>query len=264
MGTSLVTKHVESSSMLSRAWKLLTSDPEVRALLRMSNVNAVKRLLYNDHGPVHAVIVSGSALEIFNILLESGIQPSSVMDGTVPGDEYARLIVLLAAYMHDIGNAVHRSNHEFAGALLAKGIMDRILPKVLERPYEEELIYNIEAEVMHAIYATSMNVDALTIEASIVKVADATDMAEGRARLPYSRGKTDIHAISALSIKRVDIDYGSHRPLRIRVEMKNPAGVFQIEKVLMPKINTSLIREYIEIVPVVLDAEEIHLDPIYP
>jgi metal-dependent HD superfamily phosphatase/phosphodiesterase len=33
----------------------------------MSNVMAVERLKYNDHGPVHAKISSGAALEIFDL-----------------------------------------------------------------------------------------------------------------------------------------------------------------------------------------------------
>jgi len=116
---------------------------------------------------------------------------------------------------------------------------------------------------MHAIYATSMNVEALTLEASIVKVADATDMAEGRARLPYHKGKADIHALSALSIRKVEIVEGSERPVRIIVYMTDLAGVFQIEKVLLPKIMTSLIREYIEIVPIV-EGDGKRLKPILP
>ena len=260
INSSLLERHVSKIPLLRESWKLLRSDPEVNALLEMSNTNTVKRLLYNDHGPVHALIVTGAALEIFEILLDAGIQPSSMVDEVVPSDDYARLIILWAAYLHDIGNAIHRSNHELAGAILAKSIMDRLLPALID---DRILLSRVESEIMHAIYATSMNVNALTIEASIVKVADATDMAEGRARLPYTRGKTDIHAISALSIKRVEIEPGSIRPLRIKVEMINPAGLFQIERVLMPKLDTSLIREYVEIIPIVLD-EEIHLDPIYP
>ena len=262
VSVELVERHVSRSSLLSRAWKLLQEDLEVQELLYMSNVNAVTRLLYNDHGPVHARIVTGSALEIFELLLESGVQPSSITHGIVESDEQARLIVLLGAYLHDIGNSLHRVNHELAGAFIAKGILDRLLPIILER--RDGLVYRIRSEVMHAIYATAMDVDALTIEASIVKVADATDMAEGRARIPYMKGKSDIHALSALSIKKVNITSGSVRPLRIEVYMEDYAGIFQVERVLMPKIRTSLIGEYIEIVPRLMRDSSIHLNPIYP
>ena len=46
----------------------------------MSNVMTVKRLVYNDHGIVHARIVVGSAFELCNIISEK-IEPSLVRDG---------------------------------------------------------------------------------------------------------------------------------------------------------------------------------------
>lgn len=259
----LVEKHVSSSPLLSRAWRVLTSDREVNDLLRMSNVNAVERLLYNDHGPVHARIVAGSALEIFDILVEHGVEPSTVKSRTVGSLEEAKLVVLLAAYLHDIGNAVHRVNHEFMGAILAYSILGRLLPEILGD--DHKYINTIKAEVMHAIYSTDMNVQALTIEAGIVKVADATDMAEGRARYPYKRGKLDIHALSALAIRRVEIRRGGdgRRPVVIRVVMHDHAGYFQIEKVLMPKLRTSTIIDYVDVVPVILrDGEEREMPPV--
>ncbi len=261
VGPDLVEKHVRDSSILSRMWKLLTGDPEVQELLRMSNVNAVKRLLYNDHGPVHARIVAGSALEIWSILHDAGIQASGIVDETLPDDEHVRLVILTASYLHDIGNSIHRLNHEFAGALLARDILSRILPQVVD---DVRLRTRIISEVMHAIYATNMDVEALTVEASIVKVADATDMAEGRARYPYAKGKADIHAISALSIKKVILKPGNHRPLRIEIEMEDLAGLFQVERILLPKIRTSKIREHIEIVPRVNGSRKIIPSPILP
>ncbi len=261
VGPDLVEKHIKDSRLLSSMWRLLTSDSEVQELLRMSNVNTVKRLLYNDHGPVHARIVAGSALEIWNILNEAGIQASGIIDETLPDDEHAKLVILAASYLHDIGNSIHRLNHEFAGALLARDILSRLLPEVIDDP---GLRTRVMSEVMHAIYATNMEVEALTVEASIVKVADATDMAEGRARYPYAKGKADIHAISALSIKRVHLKPGNHRPLRIEIEMEDLAGLFQVERILMPKIRTSKIREHIEIVPRVNGSKRIIPSPILP
>ena len=73
-------------------------------------------------------------------------------------------------------------------------------------------------------------------------------MAKGRARVPYRLGKADMHSVSALSIEKVEIDYGVERPIRITVEMKDMAGLFQIEEVMMPKVRTSGISDYIEII----------------
>jgi metal-dependent HD superfamily phosphatase/phosphodiesterase len=246
----LVEAHIKRSKLLEALWRRLTTDEEVDALLRMANINAVARLLYNDHGPMHARIVAGSALEIADILFKAGILPTSVEQGTAADIEESRLIILAAAYLHDIGNALHRENHEFAGSLMAMRILDRILPEVLPKEPVKR-IKMLEMEIAHAIYATHPAVQALTMEASIVKVADATDMAEGRARYPYKRGKSDIHALSALSIKKVELSEGEERPLRISIYMNDRAGYFQIERVLLPKVETSLLKNYLEIEPVV-------------
>ncbi len=247
----LIEKHIEHNELVARAWSILQDDEEVNMLLRMANINAVVRLLYNDHGPVHARIVAGSALEIMDILLDAGIKPSGLEHGTLESIDEARLVVLLGAYLHDIGNAVHRVNHEFAGAIISLGILDRILPRILGTSDKRKIGF-IKYEVAHAIYSTAQNVNALTMEASIVKVADATDMAEGRARYPYKKGKTNMHALSALAIKRVEIDRGEEKPLRLNVYMTERAGYFQLEQVLIPKVKTSMLSGMIEIQPVVI------------
>ncbi len=259
---NLVKYHVSIDPILKKAWELLNKDVEVQELLRMANVNAVGRLLYNDHGPVHAAIVTGSALEIYDILRKSGIKPSSLEDKVVPSEDYSKLIILLAAYLHDIGNSVHRESHELIGAIIANNILSRLLPLIIDDKSKFWLIPRIKSEVMSAIFSTAMNVKALTIEASIVKVADATDMAEGRARLPYSRGKEDIHALSALSIVKVEIEKGNGRPLLIKVYMRDLAGMFQVERVLLPKLQYSLLTKYTEIRPILMEGNGRKLKPI--
>jgi len=231
----LVLKHVEASPLLAKAYRMLEEDFEVQELLRMSNVMVVSRLRYNDHGVTHARIVAGAGLEILDVLYKQGITPTSLRDRTVASYDEAKLIVLLASYLHDIGNSVHRVGHERCSAILAKPILDRILPKLVPR----ERVIAVRQEVLHAIYAHDYDVECLTIEAGVVKVADGTDMAEGRARIPYRLGKVDIHSVSALSIRRVEVGVGEERPLRIRVYMDESAGIFQVEEVLGRKIRTS-------------------------
>ncbi len=242
---SLVHKHVSNSEILSRAFSLLETDEEVQELIKMANIMAVGRLKYNDHGIVHSRIVSGAALELFDMLLESNIKPTTLQFGTAKDLEEARLIVLLAAYLHDIGNAVHRVNHEMLGACLAKDILDRLIPEII--PSLEGRKYLIRQEVMHAIYATEMHTKALTMEAGVVTIADGTDMAEGRARIPYRLGKLDMHAVSAISIRKVELLRGDEAPARIEVYMNDKAGLFQIEAVLKPKVLTSGLDKYVEI-----------------
>ena len=242
---NLVYSNLRSPRLL-KVFNLLENDVKVQTYLQMANIMAVRRLKYNDHGPVHSRITSGSALEIFGILRRV-VTPTLVRDGI--GDlEDAEVVVLCGAYLHDIGNAVHRVGHHIHGYNLANSILDDLLSKVY--PENSELVLRLKAEVMHCIFAHDEEVPCLSIEAGCVKVADGTDMAEGRARIPYKTGKVDIHSLSALAIRKVEILEGDERPVRISVKMDNPAGIFQIEQVLERKIATSGIDRWVEVVAI--------------
>lgn len=242
---ALVKRKVENYPLLQRAYKLLEDSVEVQAYLHMANIMAVQRLMYNDHGVVHSRIVAGSALEILEILMDYGWVPSVVRDGV--GDEVdARLITMMGAYLHDIGNSIHRKLHPVTGV----AITSRFLPKLLTTLYgDTSKAYVISQEILHCILSHDENIRALSLEAGAAKVADGTDMAQGRARIPYRQGKSDIHALSALAIKRVEITRGASggRPVKIIVDMENEAGVFQIEQVLGLKIETSGIADAVEV-----------------
>ncbi len=255
----LIRVKLRGSPLLEKAWKITMSDPEVRALLRMSNVMAVKRLNYNDHGPVHAAIVAGAALEVFDRLVAAGVEPTSLRDGSATSLEEARLIVMLGAVFHDVGNSIHRVNHEALGSVLAVNPLTRILETLYGRL--DEHVYELRQEVLHAVYATAYDVQCLSVEAGAVKVGDGLDIAEGRARIPYKLGKTDIHAVSALSIKQVEIDEGEERPIAIHVHMEDYAGLFQVEEVLLKKVSTSGLSDYIEVYISVAGGRPIRVHP---
>jgi len=228
---------------LKYAFNFLENDQETQALLSMANVMAVTRLMYNDHGSTHSRIVAGSALAIMEIL-EGSVKPSVVRDGI--GDyEDSKLVVLLGAYLHDIGNAVHRDMHHVHGCLLASNILDRLLPRIYEN--DRWKVYRVKQEVLHCIFSHDEDVRCLSVEAGVVKVADGTDMAEGRARIPYDKGRLDIHTLSALAVKKVELEKGKTKPLRIKVDMRNPAGIFQVERVLGRKIASSGLADKIEV-----------------
>jgi len=220
----VIHRHLDSR-LLSKAFRFLENDTETQSYLKMANVMAVKRLGYNDHGPVHAKIIAGSALEIFSLLTDV-VEPSSVMNGVCDYDD-ARLIVLL-------------------GALLTSNLLDRLLLKLYDS--DPGLAYRIKSEVLHAIYSSDNSVPCLSVEAGIVTVADGTDMAEGRSRIPYLSGKNDINAISAQAINKVYIVRGDVKPVSIQVFMDNPAGIFQIEEVIGIKIKSSGIGELVEVI----------------
>ena len=251
VSSRLIHRNLEEPAVLE-TFRLLENDGEAQSYLRMANVMAVKRLMYNDHGPVHARIVAGSALEIFRLVTEA-VEPSCVANGV--GDyENAKIIVLCGAYLHDIGNAIHRDSHEQNGLMLAAPILERVLGRVY--PYDMELVYRLKSEALHTIYASDDKVPCLSVEAGVVTVADGTDLAEGRSREPYKGGKNDIHSVSALAIKRVNIGKGEQKPVKILVEMANPAGIFQIQEVLGKKLTSSGLKDLVE-VSTVMGGEEV-------
>jgi len=227
---------------VTKMFNLLEGDVEVQTNLEMSNVMTVKRLVYNDHGVVHSRIVVGSAFELFDLLSEK-VEPSLVRDGI--GDlEDSKIVVLCGAYLHDLGNAIHRTMHNMHAVVLANPILTRLLPLVYE---DREKLLRVKHEILHSVFSHDDEVRCLSMEAGISKVADGTDMAEGRARIPYRIGKVDIHSLSALAIEKLEIIRGKKRPVRIVVTMKNPAGIFQIEWVLERKILSSGLEDFIEV-----------------
>lgn len=223
----------------------LLSDERLRAMLNAANTLLVRYLKYNDHGWYHAIITSRNALKLLLLLHDAGILPNIVAHGLGTLDDSA-FVTVLAAFLHDIGNMVHRDFHWLHGVYIASPVVWEYINVLYpESPLEKRwLIY---AHVANAIYSHDESVQAFTIEASCVKVGDGADIMGGRSRKPYDLGKVDIHSISALSIREVEIERGVEKPVQIRVDMIDPAGVFQIEEVLLPKIKTSLLRDFVEI-----------------
>ena len=98
--------------------------------------------------------------------------------------EDAEVVVVLGALLHCIGMAVHRRGHEDWSLFIAA---DR-LPRMLEGLYEEPERTVVIAEVLQTITAHRADGEPLSLEAGIVRVADALDMAKGRSRIPFSEG----------------------------------------------------------------------------
>jgi len=226
-----------------KLWHLLNSDPEVKASWDIADYIAVQKLKYNDHGEVHAKIVAANSLKMLKILLEHNILPD-VMKEHAGDEDDAHLIVLAGSLLHDLGNSVHRELHPLHSVYMAIPILNRLLPQIYE---ELEIAYEMRNHILHCIYSHGEKVKDLTIEASLVGIADGTDMTKGRGRLAFDTGNVNIHTVSALSIEKVTIVKGETKPIKILVEMSNSAGVFQVEETLGPKIRDSPLEKYIEI-----------------
>ncbi len=220
----------------------INKDVELQTLWKASNIIAIDRLGFNDHGPVHVKIVANMALKMLRILVSRGNVPSIVKDYGMTNDD-AEVVVVMAAVLHDIGHAIHRMEHENNSIPLAIPIIDRLLQGL----YDEEQKAVMKAEILHAIFSHRASIMPLTMEAGVLKIADALDMEEGRARIPFESGKVNIHSVSALAIKEVRVEEGEEKPLRIIINMKNSAGIFQVDELLKNKINTSGIKDLVEV-----------------
>lgn len=226
-------------------------DTRLWTFWKCSNVMAIDRMGYTDHGPTHVKIVANSALKLLRILADKNVV-SSIVKNYGMKNEDAEVVVVLGSILHDLGMVVIRDRHELYGALLALGFIEKYLKTI----YSEEERTVICSEVLHVIVSHEDPNKPLTIEAGIVRVADALDMEEGRARIPFQAGKVDIHSVSALSIEKVEIQVGEEKPITIRITMSNSAGVFQIDELLKPRIENSGLQNYIHVVAEITGEKE--------
>jgi len=228
-----------------KMFQMLQSDTETSNYLTLANYIAVQKLGYNDHGPIHAKITAANAMKLLRIILESRELPLDSMTGLGMTEDDAHLIVAVGGYMHDIGNAIHREEHEILSLILGKTILERLLPAVY--PDQSKRTAVLE-QILHILYSHDEAENALTMESAIVVIADGCDITKGRGRLSYDLGKHDIHSISALSIESVEIRKGQTKLIEIYVEMSNSAGIYQVQETLGNKVAKSLLKDDIEIV----------------
>jgi metal-dependent HD superfamily phosphatase/phosphodiesterase len=226
-------------------------DVKLQSFWKCANVMAIERMGYTDHGPTHVKIVANLALKLLRILVDRQVKPSIVRNYGMKNED-AEVVVVLGAIFHDLGMVVIRHDHEKYSVLIALEFIEKFLTPI----YSEEERAIISSEVLHAIVAHEQPNKPLTVEAGIVGIADALDMEAGRARIPFESGKIDIHAVSALSIEKVEIIEGAEKPVTIKIMMSNSAGVFQIDELLKPRIEKSGLQEYFHVLAEITGEKE--------
>ena len=220
----------------------VNADDDLYATWLAANVNAIERLGMTDHGPVHVKIVMNIGIRILRLLLDGGVEPSVVTNYKLTPHE-AEVVVAAACLLHDTGMSIHRSDHESFSLFLA----NQKLHELLKDLYPPRVATILRAEILHAIIAHRAGGKPLTLEAGVVRIADALDMAKGRSRIPFSQGSVSIHSISAAAIEAVHIDRGTEKPVRLKIEMSNSAGVFQLDQLFRDKLGGSGLEPYIEL-----------------
>ena len=242
---------------LERLLEAANADEQLKAWWRVAQVNA-ERLGMSDHSWVHIQIVANIALRLLRLLVRRGVEPGLVRDYGMDARD-SEVVVAAAALLHCVGMAIHRTDHETYSLFLAADKLDSLLGDVYDEP-ERSIV---GAEAMHAIIAHRRRGDPLTIEAGIVRVADALDMAKGRSRVPFEAGRMNIHSLSAAAIDEVRIDAGEDKAVRIEIDMNNSSGIFQIDELLATKLRGSGLEDHVEVVAQIEAEHEKRLVPLF-
>jgi hypothetical protein len=236
----------------------VNADPQLKAWWHVSNVNAVKRLEINDHSWVHIQIVANIALKLLRQLAKHDVHANVVEDyGMSPDD--GEIVVVLGAFLHCIGMAVHRDGHEDWSMFLAEPKMRELLDGI----YDEPELTVVTSEVLQTITSHREYGRPLTLEAGIVRVADALDMAEGRSRIPFQLGRVSVHSLSAAAIESVEIKDGERAPVLIEIHMNNSSGIYQVDELLKGKLRGSGLEPHVEVVARIDTEAEKSLMPLY-
>ena len=236
----------------------VNADKQLKAWWHVANVNAVKRLQINDHSWVHIQIVTNLALKLLRQLAKNDVEPGMVRDYGMSQDD-AEVVVALGAFLHCIGMAVHRERHEDWSLFLAQPKIEELL----EGLYEEPELTVVQSEVLQAITSHREDGRPLTVEAGVIRVADALDMAEGRSRIPFQHGRVSIHSLSAAAIEGVEIKDGEGAPVLIEITMNNSSGIYQVDELLKGKLRGSGLEPYVEVVAHIDTEAEKSLIPLY-
>ena len=234
---------------LDRLLEAVNNDEQVKAWWYVSAVNATRRLGMSDHSWVHVQIVLNIALRIARLLFRRGVTPSVVADYGM-SDRDAEVVIAAACLLHCVGMSIHRDDHERFSLFLTADKLGDLLAGVYEEPERTIVV----SEALHAIIGHRRQNAPFTVEAGVVRVADALDMARGRSRVPFESGHQNIHSLSAYAIEEVKITPGRDRAVRVEIAMSNSAGIFQVDDLLATKLRGSGLEQHIEVIAR-LDAE---------
>jgi len=243
---------VDGNVRLREALDWVNTNDDLYGLWIASNVTAIERLGMTDHGPVHVKIVMNLAVRLLRLLVKGGVEPSVVRNYDLEVHD-AEVVVALAALFHDLGMSIHRTDHESYSLFLAQDLLKQLLPRLYPDPGAAAIM---RSEVLHAIIGHRSGGRPLTLEAGVVRIADALDMAKGRSRIPFEAGSVSIHSVSAAAVEQVSLQVGETKPVRISIEINNSAGVFQLDQLFREKLRGSGLEPYLEVVANLAGEEE--------
>lgn len=159
-------------------YKDIKENEEVLALIAKGNEN-LGILGHTDHSEVHAALVAERAANILEILGYSKKQIE---------------LVKVAAFMHDIGNAINRSRHAEYGSLLANDILK-------EAGMDRQERLTVVSAIAHHDESTGGATDV--ISAALI-IADKTDVRRNRVR-QKPKANFDVHDRVNYAVTKTDL-----------------------------------------------------------
>jgi metal-dependent HD superfamily phosphatase/phosphodiesterase len=236
----------------------VNADDQVKAWWHVSAVNATRRLGMSDHSWVHIQIVLNIGLRLARLLFKRGVVPNIVADYAM-SDRDAEVVIAAGCLLHCVGMSIHREDHERFSLFLTADKLGGLLADAYDEPERTVVV----SEALHAIIGHRRKGNPFTIEAGIVRVADALDMARGRSRVPFESGHMNIHSLSAYAIEEVKIVPGRDRAVRVEIAMSNSAGIFQVDELLATKLRGSGLEQHIEVIARIEAEHEQRLIPVF-
>ncbi len=254
----MVSRYTDGDDLPRRLVDAMLNNSEIKAIHDYANTVSISRLGLNDHGPVHMKIVCRNALKMLCLLHEEGVKTNLEKEnvGTFADSMAA---VIIASLMHDTGMTISREDHELYSGIVSYGIITDLLKQVLPEDKDLGRRTIIRSMAMEGIIGHMATHPIHSIEAGLILIADGCDMTKGRARITLEisskPAEGDIHKYSAHSIECLRISKGEERPLKIEVKMKSEVGFFQVEEVLIPKLQSSPAKHLIELYAGVIGEE---------
>lgn len=248
----------KTSGKTKKAVEFIINNKPLEQLMQFCNIVSIERLSFNDHGRVHTKMAALNAIKFIHLLNDAGVMPNIVKEEIGDFDD-ACLVVVIAALLHDLGMSVGRENHEFNSVKVG----DPFILDILRHVYDDEgMIFILRSVIFECIMGHMGHMSVSSIESGILLISDGCDMEKGRARITTQKRKAphvgDIHAYSAMSVSEVEIQKGTNKPIEIFISMKDATGIFQVEEILMGKINKSAVKPYIELCVKIADGEKLY------
>ena len=161
---SKILKRLQNRPECLKLVNYLIEDEELQEMQDYANNVSIKRLGYNDHGPVHMRQVTANSIKMLNILHECGIQ-TSLEKEEIGTFEDSMCAVVLAGFMHDLGMMIGRQGHEEMSVILAKPIVERALMEVFPHDLHRRVV--IRSVVIEAIIGHMASRKILAVDDSV-------------------------------------------------------------------------------------------------